>query len=156
MGTEMSTTIGVHLSSPAQLKWIASFNLLHWRPPRVMKCHAGSVSVPLLSPTTTTASAFLSFRSLRLGTAAAIPSPLLRDVGRSFSVGWGLHTKGGPYHHELVLLFLLIFYFFCTDDLATTSHRFYANTPRRRRLSSLVCKCETEEFPQQEGAVVRR
>ena len=33
-------------------------------------------------------------------TAAASPSPLLRDVGRPFFVGWGLHTKGGPVKWE--------------------------------------------------------
>jgi len=38
--------------------------------------------------------------SLRPGTAAMSPSPLLRDVGRTFSVGWGLHTKGGPVKWE--------------------------------------------------------
>jgi hypothetical protein len=36
--------------------------------------------------------------------------------------------------------------FFCADDLSSTSHRFDANTARRCRLSSLACKCETEEF----------
>ena len=66
---------------------------------RVTKCHAGSVSVPLLS-SNTSASASLSSRSLRRGIAAASPSPPLRDVGRSFSAGWGLHTKGRPVKWE--------------------------------------------------------
>src|SRR5258708_3498869 len=37
---------------------------------------------------------------LQCGTAAASPSPLLRDVGWSFSAGWGLHTKVGPVKWE--------------------------------------------------------
>ena len=37
--------------------------------------------------------------SLRPGTAAVSPSLLLRDVGQ-FSVGWGLHTNGGPVKWE--------------------------------------------------------
>ena len=53
----------------------------------------------LFSSTTTIASASLS-RSLRPGTAAASPSLLLRGVGRPFSVGWGVHTKGGPVKWE--------------------------------------------------------
>ena len=34
------------------------------------------------------------------GTAATSPSPLLRDVGWPFFIGWGLHTKGGPVKWE--------------------------------------------------------
>lgn len=75
--------------------------------------------------------AFLSSLSIRLGTAAACPSPLLGDVGRPFSAGWGIHTqyirRGDPWsgrpgkvsdrtdsrwYRELVLLF---FVFFCAD-----------------------------------------
>ena len=39
---------------------------------------------------------FVFSLSLRLGATAASPSPLLRDVGTSFSASWVLHTKGGP------------------------------------------------------------
>jgi len=61
------------------------------------KRHVGSVSIPLLFPTTTTNSAFLSFRSLRPGTVTASPFTPPREVGPPFSAaGSGLHTKGGP------------------------------------------------------------
>ena len=54
--------------------------------------HVGSVSVrALLSPPPPP-----SPLSLRPGIAAMSLSPFLRDVGWPFSVGWGLHTKGGP------------------------------------------------------------